>query len=116
VLSPTLAVVEDPVVPPRSNALYLAMGPDKGDPRLLAASGRVRAKAERADSTGFMVQAPSRTEGVARLWTDGRKAVGARGYTIMGEPVNVSLYPDGETLLVRYQNDADGVIVKVAWQ
>lgn len=115
-LSPTLAVVEDPVIPPRSNGLYMAMGPQRGGPRLLTASGRVRAKSEQSAVTGLLVCAPAKTEGVARLWTGGRRASGAKAFTVMGEPVSVSLYPDGDTLLVRYTNDPDGVVVKVAWQ
>jgi len=115
-LSPTLAVVEDPVIPARSSGLFMSAGPDKGGPRVMAASGRLRAKSELPGTTGFLVQAPAKTEGVARLWTGGRRAVGARAYTSMGEPVQVSLYPDGDTLLVRYTNDPAGIVVKVAWQ
>jgi hypothetical protein len=115
-LSPTLAVVEDPEIPARSSGFFLSAGSDRGGPRVLAASGRLRARYESSGSTGFLVQAPARTEGVARLWAGKRRATGAKAYNAWGEPVNVSLYPDGDTLLVRYNNDPDCVAVKVAWR
>jgi hypothetical protein len=115
-LSPTLAVVEDPEIPARASGFFMAAGPDRGGPRMMAASGRLRAKYETGAATGFLVQAPAKTEGVARLWAGKRRAAGAKAYNVWGEPVNVSLYPDGDTLLVRYNNDPDGVAVKVTWQ
>jgi hypothetical protein len=114
--SPTLAVVEDPVIPARSNGLYMAAGSDKKSVGLLAASGRLRAKSETSAATGFIVQAPAKTEGVARLFAGDRRALGAKAYTMMGESVPVSLYPDGNTLLVRYANDPAGIVVRVSWQ
>jgi hypothetical protein len=115
-LSPTLAVVEDPEVPARSSGFFMAAGPDRGGPRVMAVSGRLRAKYENGVVTGFLVQAPAKTEGVARLWAGKRRAVGAKAHNSWGEPVTVRLFPDGDTLLVRYANEADGVVVKVAWQ
>lgn len=115
-LSPTLAVVEDPVVPAHGAALFQDAGTQKGGPRLLAASGRVGARSERSTTTAFLVQAPAKTDGAARLWTGKRRLAGVRAFTLLGEPVPVSTYPDGDTLLLRYENDPEGVIVRVGWE
>jgi hypothetical protein len=114
-LSPTLAVVEDPIVQPHDCALFQDVGAEMGAPRLLAASGRLRAKAETSDETGFFVQAPSKTEGIARLWTGRRKIKGVKAFTTLGIPLEARCYPDGDTVLIRYANDADGVVVRIGW-
>lgn len=115
-LSPTLAVVEDPEVPARGLALWADAGPSSGPPRLMAASGRLRARFEQPGITSFLVQAPTGTEGVARLYAGKRTVAGARAYTTLGVEVPVRAFPDGDTLLLRYPNDADGIVVRVGWK
>lgn len=115
-LSPTLAVEEDPTVPARGTAFYMNAGLPKGGPRLLAASGRVRARSERADTTAFFVQAPAGTEGVARIYKGSKSYAGGKAYTVFGTPVEVNAYPDGDTILLRYKNDPDGLVVRAGWK
>jgi hypothetical protein len=115
-LSPTLAVVEDPEVPARNWAFWADAGTGSGPPKLLATSGRLRHRFEDGGTTSFVVQAPTGTEGAARLFS-GRKSVGgARAFTLLGAELPVRTFPDGDTLLVRYPNDADGVVVRVSWK
>ncbi len=114
--SPTFQMVEDPVIPPWSTSLYFELGSVKGAPRFLAASGRIRARHEELMTTAFVVQAPSGTNGAARLFAGKHKVQGVKAYTMLGKPLPASVATDGDTLLVRYPNDADGVIVRVGWQ
>lgn len=115
-LSPTLAVVEDPDVAAHGWAFWLDAGPASGPPRVMAVSGRLRARFEQPATTGFLVQAPTGTEGVARLYAGKRSVAGVRAFTALGQEVGVRSYPDGDTVLLRYPNDADGVVVRVGWK
>lgn len=115
-LSPTLAVVNNPIVPARGWAFLSDLGPVRGAPRVVTASGRLRARSERSNETAFLVQAPAKTEGGARLWSGKRRVKVAKAFTVLGAPVPVSAFPDGDTVFLRYANDPDGVVVRVVWQ
>ena len=59
-LSPTLAVVENPVVPPKDCAFLADAGRVQGTPHVLAVSGRLRAYYEGLDKTSFLRRPPRR--------------------------------------------------------
>ena len=115
-LDANLPVVEDPTVPAHGQALYLKAGSTRGAPRVLAVSGRLRARLEQPGSTGFFVQAPSGTLGAARLSTGGRTVASATGCTAWGRPVAVQTVASGSTVLARYPNDVDGVAIRIRWK
>jgi hypothetical protein len=114
-LSPTLAVVDNPKVTARSSAFWRQLGPAQDSPRVVAVSGRLRARHEQSLATAFWVQAPARTEGAARIWA-GNKTVGeAKAFTIMGAPVPLTYRDDGDTVLLQYANEADGIVGRIQW-
>ncbi|MEP6757170.1 MAG: hypothetical protein ABJA67_16820 [Chthonomonadales bacterium] len=115
-LSPTLAVEEDPTVPAKSYALYRSIPESLTTPKILVVSGKIVADSERATATAFLVKAPEGTEGVARLSKANKTVVGVKATTIFGEPIAVNTYVDKETLLIRYENRADGVVIRVGWK
>ncbi len=115
-LSPTLAMEEDPTVPARSQGIFMKVGQLSGAPRLLAASGRLRAKSSRPDVTSFMVQATSGTDGVARVYKGKKSFIGVKASNVYGVSVPATAVPDGDTILFRYTNDIEGVIVRAGWK
>jgi len=64
----------------------------------------------------FLVQAPSGTKGVARIWTGNRTPVGVRAVTLFGSAIPVSIDRNGDTLLVHYPNESEGVVVRLVWK
>ena len=113
-LSPTLAVSDELTTTGDGNALVMEVRPKKGTPSILAVSGRLVARSEQVLFTSFIVTAPTGTDGVTRLLSK-RAIRGAKAFTMMGRPISVSIFPDGDTYLLRYPNDADGVVIKVGW-
>lgn len=115
-LSPTLAVLDRPVIPPHECAFLADANQTSGTPRVLAVSGRLRAYYEGTHKTSFLVQAPAQTEGVARVWAGQRHPQDVKVFTVLGVPVPVTSQVDGDTVLLRYANDADGVVVRMEWE
>jgi hypothetical protein len=115
-LDPTLPLLESPVLPAHSQGFYQDAGPEKGNPRLLALSGRLRARAESATESSWLTGAPTGTGGVARLWSGDRKIIAIRGHNVFGTAVPVTTSDSGDTVLLKYPNDADGVVIRVVWQ
>ena len=115
-LSPTLAVLDNPTVIAQGCAFWSELGSAKDTPRVVAVSGRLRASNEQELTTAFLVQAPARTEGAARLWA-GKKTVGeAKAFTIFGAPVPITVHQESNTVLLQYPNDADGIVARVEWE
>ena len=115
-LSPTLAMVEDPNVPQRDQAIFMKTGTLNGAPKFLTASGRIRAKLSQSDTTGFFVQAPSGTEGIARIYRGNKNIIGAKAVDVFGVSVPVSYIVDGDTVLLKYKNDIQGLAIRVSWK
>lgn len=115
-LDPKLSVVEDPEVPAHSTGIYAAYKETHGGPRILAVSGRLRARLEGSTTTAMLVQAPGNTDGMVRLWRAGHTLLAAKGCTVMGIPVSVTTEMAGGTALVRYPNDAQGVLLRLSWR
>jgi len=115
-LSPTLAVLENPVIPPQECAFLAGAGQVQKSPPAPVVSGRLRAFYERAHRTSFLVQAPAQTEGVARVWAGRRRPRDVKAFTVLGASVPVTTQVEGETVLLRYANDADGVVVRMEWE
>lgn len=115
-LSPTLAVANDRTIPARSHALLYDLGPDNAPPHVGFVSGRVQAVLETAAATGFFVRGPLNTMGAARLHAGAKRLSGARATDRVGRPVSLQVFPEGSTVLLRYPNHPDGVIVHVGWQ
>ena len=115
-LSPSLPVADDRTIPPRSLALLCDIGPDDEAPHIGFVSGRVQAKVETSAATSFFVRGPLNTPGAARLHAGGRHLSGARAIDHLGRTVNVQAVPEGDTVLLRYPNDPDGIAVRVGWE
>ena len=115
-LSPTLPVADDRTIPPRSLALLYDIGPDDEPPHIGFVSGRVQAKLETAATTAFFVRAPLNTPGTARLHAGGKRLSGAKAIDHLGRAVEVQAIPEGDTVLLRYPNDPDGIALRVGWE
>lgn len=115
-LSPTLSVVEDRVIPPDSQALLYDLGDDDQPPHIGFVSGRVEAQVETGTATGYFARGALHTTGVARLHAGGHALAGARAMDRLGRPVDLQAEVEGDTVLLRYPNDPDGVIVRVGWK
>ncbi len=115
-LSPNLPVADDRTIPPRSLALLYDLGSDDEPPHIGFVSGRVQAKVETSTTTSFFVRGPLNTPGAARLHAGGKHLSGARGIDHWGRPVNVQAVPEGDTVLLRYPNDPDGIALRVGWE
>jgi hypothetical protein len=115
-LSPSLNVADDRTIPPRSLALLYDLGPNEAAPHLGFVAGRLLAKVEMPTATGFFTRGPQGTTGVARLHAGGKRLAGARAMDHLGRSIDLQAFPDGNTLLLRYPNDPDGVVVRVGWK
>ncbi len=115
-LTSNLAVLENPTVSPHECAFWLEAQMGGATPRLLAVAGRTRAYVESSDAVVFLSQSPTGSEGAARLWSAGRQVERVSACTILGKALAASYLSEGQTILVRYANDADGAIVRVQWQ
>ena len=115
-LNANLPVAVDRVVPARSLALLCDLPAGGTVPRIGMVSGRVNAKLETAITTSLFVRAPMNTVGTTRIHAAGRKLEAARATDRLGRPVNLQATPEGDSLLLRYPNHPDGVILKVSWQ
>lgn len=114
-LSPNLSAAEDREIPPHSVALLCDIG-SRSQPHIAFVSGRVQAKVEISNATAFYARGPLGTTGAARLNTAGRHFTGARAFDRLGHSVAVQSDPDGGTVLLKYPNDPDGVLVRVGWE
>ncbi len=115
-LNPSLPLVEDPVVPARGLGFFAKVSRQRGAPKALAVSGRVRAKTEQSGTTGFLVQAPAGTNGAARIWCGKRRISGVKVVSVFGEPIKASAEMGSNNVLIRYPNHPDGVIVHIGWK
>ena len=115
-LSPTLNTADDRVIAPNSSALLYDLGSPDAEPHVGFVSGRLQARVETATTTGFFVRGAAGTTGSARLHRGNRRLIGARGMDWLGRPISVQAQEDGGTLLLRYPNHPDGVIIRVGWQ
>lgn len=114
--SPTLSILENPVVPAHECAFWVDAKVGGATPQIMAISGRMRACVETSDSTAFLSQSPNGTEGVARLWSGERKVKNVSAVNVLGEALPANYAKDGKTILVRYSNDADGTVVQIDWE
>ncbi len=115
-LSPTLAVADDRVIPPRTSALLCDIGLPELPPHIGFVSGRLEAKVETPTLTSFFVRAPLGTRGAARLHCGNHRITGVRGLDRLGRPVAIQSIVEGSTVLLRYPNDPDGIVIRVGWQ
>ncbi len=115
-LSPTLAMLDQPVIPTQECAFLSDANQTQEIPHILATSGRLRAYHETNDKTSFLVQAPTQTDGVARIACEKRQVKDEKAFTLLGASVTVKSQQEGDTVLLRYANDADGVIVRIEWE
>ena len=116
ILSPNLTVVDDREIPAHSYALLFDIGEDKLPPHIGFVSGKVLAKLETPTITSFFVRGTLGTGGAARLHCGGKRVAGARATDRLGKPVELETIREGDTLLLKYPNDAEGVLIRVGWE
>ncbi len=110
--SPTLNLCEDPEIPPQTNAFFIDAPSPSDEP---VVSGRLEAFYASPDRTSFVVQAPSQTDGAARIAIGGRQMKTVHAFRKNGHPVAVQAQAERDTMLLTYSNDAAGVVVRVDW-
>ena len=113
--SPDLAVLENPEIPPQTNAFLAALDQAPEFPCAPHVSGRLRAYHDSARRCSFVVQAPSGTNGAARVLARTRRAADIKAFTTSGAPVAITSQAEGDTLLLHYPNEADGIVVRIDW-
>lgn len=115
-LSPNLPAAVDRAIPPRSLALLADLPVGGNVPRIGFVSGRTIAKLETDTTTTLFVRAPLNTVGVTRIAAAGRTLDAARAVDRLGRPVALQATEEGDTLLLRYPNHPDGVVLRVGWR
>ena len=115
-LSPTLAVRENPVLAAESSFFLQQLDPLPAFPRRPIVSGRLRAAYESPELTSFVVAAPAHTAGVARLVAGGRKIRNVSACTTAGAAVKITAEVEADTVLLRFDHDAAGVVVRLDWE
>lgn|GEM_PF-2635824 len=113
--SPTLNILQDPDIPAESSDFLKRFDPSIRAPRILAVTGKILAKYESFDKTSFYVSGSLSSNGEARIWNGDRRLNGIKAYTLMGAPVPVQFIKDDRSILVKYPNYPDGVVVKIGW-
>jgi hypothetical protein len=115
-LSPSLEVAEDRTIPAQSFALLYDIGPNDDAPHVGFVSGRLQAKIETDRSTVLFVRGPLGSQGAIRLHAGGKRLAGARCMDRLGRMVMMDARQEGDTVLLRYPNDPDGVVVRAGWE
>lgn len=116
-LTPNLKVLTDPVIQPNTCSFLRKFMPGNSNiPRVMAASGRIRAVVESKKTTSVFMKAPSSTNGVVRFWKGSRMLKTAHAFTDRGENLAVDYRIEGNTIMLRFPNDSDGVVVRVDWE
>src|SRR5579884_4734 len=115
-LSPTLSVATHRTIPSDSLALLCDLDTNASRPSIAFVSGRVQARIETDAETAFFARGPLGTMGVARLYAGSRQLLGARGFDRLGRPVSLEAIQEGDTVLLRYPNDPDGIVVRAGWR
>ena len=111
-LSADLNVAADRTVSPRSLGIY-ALLEDSKTPLIGFVAGQVIARIESEATTSFFVKGAAETIGIARIDASGKKLVGARAMTSTGENVPISAEVQGGTVLLKYPNNPDGLVIRV---
>jgi hypothetical protein len=114
-LSPKLAVLEDPELPAATSAFFYAFPHGQGSGSEPVVSGLLRAHADCPSVTSFLVSAPTGTMGAARVFAFGRRPSAVTAFGADGAPVKVDVSDEKQTLLLTYPNSASGVIIRVKW-
>lgn len=115
-LSPTLNILQDPKIDANSSDMLKRFDPSRRYPHILAVTGKLIAKYETYGTTSFYVSGSLSSNGEARIWTGDRSFNGIKAYTLMGVPIPVQYIPDDHSLLVKYPNYPDGVVIKIGWR
>ena len=85
-------------------------------PGLLFCSSKMEQRNEEPDRTCLFASGPSKVKGVARIWTAGRKPARVECFDSAGQELPAQVEDQGETILVRYDNQPKGVIVRLFWE
>jgi hypothetical protein len=115
-LSPKLELLDNPRFKAQECVFLSDGNAEPGAPSLLATSGRLRASAQGQDSTAFLVEAPWRTEGVARVWAGGRTLRSGEAHTVFGVDVPLRIQAEGKSVLLEYPNHAEGTVIRLEWE
>jgi hypothetical protein len=89
--------------------------PSGNSPRIGFVSGRLQAQVETSTATSFFTRGPANTTGAARLHSAGKKVAGVKAMDRLGRPVEVQTVPEGDSVLLQYPNQPDGVFIRVGW-
>jgi hypothetical protein len=114
--SPDLQIEGDRIIGPHLTGLYWQM-PDAGaPPRLEVADGRLAAKLQTPSLTGFVLKGALAAPGVVLLQSGGRTITGVRAIDYYGRSIPVQVTNQGNSVLLQFPLNPDGVAVKVGWK
>ena len=109
ILDPKLPVVKDPVVPPQKCALYCDVTDQRIFPGMLLYSSSRGWSSQNKRHTHLELRGPLKTKGVARLFAGPAKMDSIK-------PQGVVVERSGDTVLLTYDNNPDGVTMDIEWE
>jgi hypothetical protein len=116
VFSPKLDVVADRQIPPRSRALLVDIGAADQPPHVGFVTGRLEATVETPVETAFFVRGSAGRMCEARLHAGTHAMSGAVALDRSGHRLPLDTAVEGDTVLLRFPHDPDGVVVRVGWK
>lgn len=112
VLDPKLPIVRDYILNPDTPRLLKRI--DSPKPlRVLHANARVVLSNEGNTLCAYLLKGPSGTPGIARIATDSRRPV-IEALDINGNPVPVNVEAEARSVLVRWNMNPDGTVLRVS--
>ncbi len=114
--SPDLQISNDRTIAPHTTGLFWQMPASHALPTLQLADGRIVAKLQTASITGFVIKGPLAAPGMVLLQSGGRDISGLRAIDYYGRPIPVQATNQGNSVLLQFPLNPDGVAVRVAWK
>lgn len=112
-LSPTLEVMQDPVLPPDDMAVLRRFPPGNVEPAVAHSSSCVEWRQESEAGVRMILSGARGTVGVTRVQTGERRLTGIRALNVRGEAPEIEALPGPDSLLLRYPNEPFGLAVQV---
>ncbi len=114
--SPDLQISQDRTISPHQTGLYWQMPAADASPNLQLADGRLTAKVQTTALTGFVIKGPLAAPGIVLLQSGGRTIAGVRAIDYYGRSVPVQVTNQGNSVLLQFPLNPDGVAVRVGWK
>lgn len=112
---PDFPLVQNPQLPYREPGFYRQVRLNSRFPMVLVGTHRVRTLEANGRITRLLLDGPTGTQGLLRVFNAGMSLTGVEARTTDGQLVNMDIRPDGRTLRIRYPQSARGVNLTLRW-